>query len=409
MDRVGETVNGGNGTQGPGWLAPLGYLTQNRLSLAGVLIATSAVIFWLFLLPAGGSNPYLGLLTFGLLPALLLLGLLLIPFGLWRQRRSGAMARPSDPRRLLLFLGVTTLVNVLIGSQTGYRAVHYMDSVQFCGQTCHSVMQPEFKAYQVSTHSGVDCVKCHIAGGPQGFLRAKMNGLHQVWALASGSFHRPIPVPVANLPGADETCETCHARRSLDGEKLRVVTHYDDNESNTPKQTVLMMKIGAIHRAHLGSKRLELKSVSCLDCHNRPAHTFELPEDAVDRAVTKGVLPRAMKFVRKNAVAALREGKTAAAVNSLFLAKHPGSEREAAAVTAIFERNVFPEMNITWGTYPSQLGHNDSTGCFRCHDGKKQTQDCNTCHTLVAMDEGHPKVLEDLGLIEPLPVAAAKK
>jgi hypothetical protein len=378
-------------------LAWLTYLTQNRVSLAGVLIATSTAIFWLFLLPAGGSNPYLGLLTFGLLPALLFLGLLLIPFGLWRQRRSGAVARPSDPGRLVLFLAGVTAVNVLIGSQTGYRAVQYMDSVEFCGLACHSVMQPEYEAYRVAAHSSVDCVKCHVGGGPEGYLKAKLNGLHQLWAIGTGRFHRPIPVPVKNLPGADETCETCHARRALDGEKLRIVTHYDDNEANSPKQTILMLKIGTIHRAHLGSQRQELKSVSCLDCHNRPAHTFELPEDAVDRAIAKGTLPRAMKFVRKNAVAALREGKSADAVKTLFLAKHPGREREAAAVKAIFERNVFPGMNIAWGTYPNRLGHGDSTGCFRCHDGKKQTQDCNACHTLVAMEESEPKVLKDLG------------
>ena len=373
------------------------YLTQNKLSLAGVLIATSAAVFWLFLLPAGSSNPYLGLLTFGLLPALLLLGLLLIPLGLWVQRRSGAVARPSDPRRLAGFLVATTIVNAVIASQTGYRAVNYMDSVQFCGETCHSVMQPEFKAYQVSAHSGVECVKCHVAGGPQGYLRAKLNGLHQVYALATESYHRPIPVPVANLPGADETCGSCHARQALEGERLRVVTHHEDDKANSPKQTVLMMKIGVIHRAHLGSKKPELKSVSCLDCHNRPAHTFEVPEDAVDRAIVKGTLPRTLEFVRKNAVAALRTGKSGAAVRASFLGQYPGHDREAAAVAAIFERNVFPEMKIGWGTYPTRLGHADNNGCFRCHDGTKQTQDCNACHTLVAMEEAGPKVLKDLG------------
>lgn len=391
-----------------GWLVPLNYLTQNRISLAGVLVATSAAILWLFLLPAGGSNPYLGLLTFGLLPALLLLGLLLIPVGLWLQRRSGRVARPADPRQLLLFLGLTTLVNLLIGSQAGYQAVHYMDSVEFCGTACHSVMQPEFKAYQVASHSSVDCVKCHIGSGAEGYLKAKLNGMHQMWALATGSYHKPIPVPIRNLPGADETCESCHARQALDGEKLRVVRHYDDDEAATPKYSALMMKVGTIHRAHLRSKKPELKNVSCLDCHNRPAHTFETPERAVDAAITRGELPRGnLKFVRKLAVAALREAKTGDMARTLFLKSFPGSEREAGVVRAIHERNVFPQMAITWGTYTNQLGHEDSPGCYRCHDGKAQTQDCNACHGLIAMEENDPKVLKDLGVIEETAAAPA--
>jgi hypothetical protein len=74
-------------------------------------------------------------------------------------------------------------------------------------------------------------------------------------------------------------------------------------------------------------------------------------------------------------------------------------------VRRIFERNVFPEMKITWGTYPNHLGHTDAPGCFRCHDGnhkakegKELSQDCNTCHSLVAMEEPSPKILGDLGV-----------
>lgn len=395
-----------------GWLVPLNYLTQNRISLAGVLIATSAAILWLFLLPAGGSNPYLGLLTFGLLPALLLFGLFLIPVGLWLQRRSGRVARPADPRKLLLFLGLTTIVNLLISSQAGYQAVHYMDSVEFCGTACHSVMQPEFKAYQVASHSSVDCVKCHIGSGAEGYVKAKLNGMRQLWSLATGSYHKPIPVPIRNLPGADETCESCHARQALDGDKLRVIRHYGDDEAATPSYTALMMKVGAIHRAHLRSQKPELRNVSCLDCHNRPAHTFETPERAVDAAIARGELARGggrFKFLRKQAVAALREARTGEAAYGLFLRQFPGGEREAGIVRAIHERNVFPGMGITWGTYPNQLGHEDSTGCYRCHDGKAQTQDCNACHGLIAMEEADPKVLKDLGVTEDVPAAPPAK
>jgi hypothetical protein len=68
-------------------------------------------------------------------------------------------------------------------------------------------------------------------------------------------------------------------------------------------------------------------------------------------------------------------------------------------------RNVNPEMKISWGTYPNNLGHEDFLGCFRCHDGSHQskdgkviTQDCDACHAVLAQDEANPKVLTDLGL-----------
>ena len=79
----------------------------------------------------------------------------------------------------------------------------------------------------------------------------------------------------------------------------------------------------------------------------------------------------------------------------------------AKGVLAVYDRNIFPEMKVTWGVYPMNLGHDDSPGCFRCHDGSHSsksgdsiTQDCNACHNLLATDEKNPKVLTDLGIEE---------
>jgi hypothetical protein len=67
--------------------------------------------------------------------------------------------------------------------------------------------------------------------------------------------------------------------------------------------------------------------------------------------------------------------------------------------------NVFPQMNVNWGTYPNNIGHDRFPGCFRCHDGQHVTktgdsisQDCATCHELVAVEEENPKILKDIGL-----------
>ena len=80
-------------------------------------------------------------------------------------------------------------------------------------------------------------------------------------------------------------------------------------------------------------------------------------------------------------------------------------ESSGAAVQAIYLRNIFPDMKVTWGTHPNHIGHEDFLGCFRCHDenhksrdGRTITQDCSACHTLLAQDETNPKVLAELGL-----------
>ncbi len=337
---------------------------------------------------------------------LLLLGLLLIPVGLWRQRRSGRSSAPLDPRQLLGFLALTTVVNLVIASQTGYRAVEYMDTVGFCGQTCHTPMQSQFTAYFKSAHSQVACVKCHIGAGAEGMLKAKVNGLRQAIGFLTGSYHRPIPPPSQDeLPSVKETCESCHARSARQGEKLRVFQRYQDDGPSTPKYTVLMVRTGGIHGAHFNSKKAELGGGSCRVCHNRPAHSFESPEDAADQAITSAAIDRKLPFARKNAVAALRAASTGSDARRRFLASYTTSgrtaEASAAQVQTIFDRNVFPDMKITWGTYPNHLGHpGEKDGCFRCHDGAKATQDCKVCHSLVAMEEADPRVLKDLGVIE---------
>ena len=77
----------------------------------------------------------------------------------------------------------------------------------------------------------------------------------------------------------------------------------------------------------------------------------------------------------------------------------------AKRILYIYQGNVFPEMNITWGTYPNNLGHTDFPGCFRCHDGNHNakggasiTNDCSACHNLLTTDDPSPKLLSDLGM-----------
>jgi formate-dependent nitrite reductase cytochrome c552 subunit len=166
----------------------------------------------------------------------------------------------------------------------------------------------------------------------------------------------------------------------------------------------------------------ERRSMDCMDCHNRPSHTFELPERALDRAMAVGSISAELPFAKKKAVELLRaaypdqdtasrrirEGFTDYYRTShpqVFAKQRASVEASAEGVAGIYARNVFPAMKVGWGTYPNHLGHEDFLGCFRCHDdnhktrdGRAISQDCNACHSILAMDEPNPKVLADLGL-----------
>ena len=258
---------------GRGWLSPLVHLSNNWISLVGVVLVTTTTVLWLFLLPVTlqgeTENPYLGMLAFLTLPGPFFGGLILIPLGMWLQRRREAAA--ASTRRLSapqleesgaaqagLFVGSTTFANVVIGSQLTYSAVNYMDCVSFCGKTCHTVMQPEFTAYQSSPHSRVECVKCHIGPGAGWFVRSKLSGTRQLFAVTFHTYPRPIPTPVNNLRPARETCEACHWPQKYGDDRLRIITKFADDETNSLTKTVLLMKIGGgnhgigIHGTHLG-------------------------------------------------------------------------------------------------------------------------------------------------------------
>jgi hypothetical protein len=466
------------------WMYPFVYLSQNWISRVGVVLVTTAVVLWLFLLPTSMRGevqyPYIGILAFLILPGIFFAGLALIPLGIWLhirvERKAGRYPLTYNPltlqspeiRKLAWFVGVTTIANLAIGSQFTYRAVAYMDSVTFCGKTCHTVMQPEFAAYQNSPHSRVECVACHIGPGASWFVQSKLSGLGQVFAVILNTYPRPIPTPVHNLRPARETCEACHWPQKFVEDRLQIIDKYADDEHNTLTKTVLLMRISGggeqpgIHFAHLAPgvtitynpadesrqtisrveyhnsvtgrttvytaadakpaalKGLAVRQMDCMDCHNRPTHTFQMPERAVDTAIATGAISPALPFIKKIAVEALRkeyksqaeaDAGIAAAIEGNYKTTDPAVvARAARAVVAIYDRNIFPNMHITWGSYPNNLGHMDFPGCFRCHDGSHTSadgrtipNDCDTCHKTLAMDEANPKILTDLGLTAPRP------
>jgi nitrate/TMAO reductase-like tetraheme cytochrome c subunit len=349
-------------------------LGQNPISLAGAALTTASAVtlLWFWLLEISSPHPvhpYAGIVLFLILPVLFVAGLALIPAGiLWHRRRLARRGvvpseyprvdlRSPAVRNAVLLAGAVTIVNITLLGTATYKGVEYMESNQFCGLTCHNVMAPEYTAFLDSPHSRVGCVQCHIGPGAGWFVKSKLSGVRQVFAVALETYSRPIPSPVHDLRPARETCEQCHWPRKFVGDKFVVRTKYADDEKNTPSTTVLVLKVGGrtgtgsmgIHGRHLDDEerityvstdgrrelipkvtyrdddgalvdyvsedvkatpadlaRGETRKMDCLDCHNRPSHAFELPERAMDRALNEGRVSRDLPFVKKQAVELLR-------------------------------------------------------------------------------------------------------
>lgn len=431
---------------------------NNPISVLGTILTTiaglSIVILALIELAGGVRNPYVSGFAYLVLPPLFILGLLLIPFGMWRRRkrllRAGAAAGDldayprldfNDPhvRKVATVLIILTAVNVIIIGSASYLGIEKMETVEFCGETCHSVMHPEHLAYQNSAHSRVACVQCHIGPGASWFVRSKLDGLRQVWHTALNTYHRPIMTPLSTLRPARETCEACHWPAMHYGDKVRVFARHAEDEASTPGYSVMLIRTGGgtldagrhggIHWWHIYSDNrirylpgddrratmdwVELRSadgtittfqrdgaeipssetlarearvMDCIDCHNRPSHRYESPAFALDGLLERQEAFRTLPFFKKEAMAALSAGYAThqegiQSVREAITARYAGAgdaalvSRAAEAVAAIYTRSTFPEMKTDWQTHPNHIGHMEFPGCFRCHEGDMQAHD----------------------------------
>jgi len=342
---------------------------SHPLAFTGVVITTVAAVLFITLLLAALAgmltNPYAGLVVFVALPALFVMGLVLIPVGVRRQRQAvlrdpNAVAdwpvvdlRVAAVRRTTLLIIALSSVNVVIILLAGYGGLHWMESPSFCGQTCHTPMQPQFTAWRAGPHARVACVDCHIGEGAKGFVHAKMGGLRQLVELATNSYSRPIPSGAAMPPGAQAlTCGGCHQPGRPVGDRMRVIREYADDEANAETVTTLQMHVGgvssssagpAIHRHADPGVRIEYvatdesrktipyvkvtdasgkvreyrapdttdqmirdgsrHTMDCIDCHNTVGHPFaQTPERALDQAIAAQPAARGIPFARREGI-----------------------------------------------------------------------------------------------------------
>ena len=405
-------------------------MTRNPISIAGAWITTLSVCAFVtyLALDAFGllGSPYAGLFGFMVVPAFFILGLLLIPIGMWREgrrRRAGHAAwqwpaidlSQGRTRAIIVVVALLTIVNIAIVAVASAGAVHYTESNTFCGQVCHVPMEPEFVSHKLSPHSRTKCVECHVVPTASGFLTAKLNGTRQLYELMTNTYSRPIPSPRDRIPVPAATCERCHAPMEPDREIKRAFRERKDNEASTEITTTLMMYSGRSHwharpdvvveyvatdktlatipymKVTEAGKTTEyfaenvttapagqpMRRMDCLDCHNRPAHILSAtPAQVVDRAINRGEVSTSVPFVRSQMVEALTEEERpgtdasqaiADRLNKAFGTATPESRQAVLVAQRLYRENVFPNMKVTWGTYTNQLFHVNDTGCFRCH------------------------------------------
>lgn len=344
---------------------------KNWLSLTGALIALVSLFMIMFLFIAAtfvrSQAAYLGLVTYILLPSIMMVGLVLIPAGMYlASRRIGqGEATPAarwpkidleiaHHRHAFFIFIIGTAFFLLISAIGSYEAFHYTESVAFCGTLCHTVMEPEHVAHRHSPHAKVACVACHVGPGADWYVRSKLSGLYQVYAVIANVYPRPIPTPIKNLRPARAVCEQCHWPLQFYGHKHELRTHYLQDDNNTPWHIGLSLKTGPDQAAkglregihwHINPKvRIDflpadaarqqipwvrytdldtgkvkifrdknqprqqsispaaVRVMDCIDCHNRPSHRYRPPSQFIDAAMTAGTIPANLPQIKKLAV-----------------------------------------------------------------------------------------------------------
>jgi len=468
----------------------VGISTCHPLAKVGGYMVTfgtiSAISYTAVTVFGRAESAYGGILFLILVPLAFFGGLTLFPIGVYLAYKKHCIEDPSlsekslgeilqrlsgnqDVRGRIIAFILFSIANVALTLVIVMAGFEYMDSASFCGLLCHKVMEPEYALCRISPHARVACVDCHIGPGASWFVRSKLSGLRQVYAVTAGTYSRPIPTPVEHLRPSRETCEQCHWPDKFHGDKLKIITHYDSDRNNTKRYTALLLKIGGpdalgarasgIHwhvsqgnrvifmsekgeRRDIPWMRLERgseppveyrftgrkisnkeiastpkRTMECVDCHNRPTHVYRTADEELDDMFNLRPELQSVPYLKKASgeVLARRfddaaiQGKAVRGAVLDWYRGHPEEnpnpallEQAAEQVQNIYARNIWPRMNIAWGTYPNHIGHATGIpGCLRCHgnnhinaEGKAVRADCRLCHTILALKEEKPPLFD---------------
>lgn len=349
---------------------PIFYNLRTLIGATIASISFGLVVFLTVLdLFAGEQKPYIGILTFIILPIFILIGIVFVFYGIWREHEREKQGLPyklklprfdlNDPRQRNAFFWISLggLMLLIFSAFGSFKAYEYTDSDKFCGTTCHSVMNSEYTAYEFSPHARVGCVKCHIGPGAGWFVRAKLSGAYQVYATLFNKYPKPIPTPIENLRPAQETCEQCHWPKHFYSEKMLKNTYFLSDEKNTRWMLDILVKIGGgnieagptsgIHwhmnianeltYVAIDSQRqnipwirskkpdgktviyrstdnsltdvqiltMKTRRMDCIDCHNRPTHIYHPPARSVNHVMSLGWIDPSLPNVKSVSIKAL--------------------------------------------------------------------------------------------------------
>jgi hypothetical protein len=443
------------------WEAPLGVF---GIILTTISICLMVMGFFIDLFDII-NNPFVGVLTYMILPFCMIAGLLIIPLAVYLRNRklkdspiteeTPLNLKDHKDRRFVTVFVMLTIINVAVLIIAGYEGYRFTDSNYFCALLCHKVMEPEYSSYQRSPHSRISCVECHIGRGAEWFVQTKLSGIPMVFSTLSNNYNKPIPTPVTDLRPAQGTCEKCHWPDKFHGKVVRKFYYFTNEKQENPTVKEVALHIGGrnpntgqfegihwhvskdVRIRYLAADRkltriasvkvnrpdgskeefkmgglvreegyeIQWRVMDCLDCHNRPTHVFQMPKDIVDFGLLSRKLPPELQGIRDDSLIVLqrkynrKEEAKRRIPDHLFALRGLRGEvqkdekkiKEAANyLVEAYSNNIWPEMNIWWGTYKGHLGHQfeeEGYGCFRCHDdkhlsnnGQSISKECDLCH-----------------------------
>jgi len=394
------------------------------------------------------ENPYAAIVTFLVFPSGAIFGLVLIPVSGYFRRKKWFkdninmgnvvidFGKKSHRRTVVLILTLS-VVNLTVFSLVAYEAYHFTESDFFCGAICHTVMDPEYTAYQRSAHAKVGCVSCHIGSGAEWYVKAKLSGLRQVKAVLDGSYHTPIPAPVEHLRPAQDTCEACHWPEKFHGKKVKQFVSYTNDDQENPDIQEVALHIGGrnpltdsfegIHwhvsnnvkveyesldekRTSIGrikvtkpsgvteeysldggsseKSRVKWRTMDCIDCHNRPTHVYDRLEPKIDFGLQSKKIDPTIPGIRQDSITVLqKEYATRAQAREQIVADLLSlqAERHGPDFVATNEQTLISSGAYLLDAYMDNVWPKMkvSWGTYKEHIGHQNADDgfgCFRCH-----------------------------
>jgi hypothetical protein len=446
--------------------------TKNWLTIIGAIIAiiNFLLIIVLFVISTifNSSSSNIGLFIYIILPGFLILGLLMIPVGMIvERRRLKKMLEPGKGplpyldlndtrhRNAFVIFTVATIIILFLSTLGSFKAYHITESVEFCGTLCHSVMEPEHTAYLGSPHANVTCVECHVGAGASWYIKSKLSGMRQVYAVMTKTYPTPIETPLHDLRPARETCEKCHWPQKFYARTMQTKKYFLADSLNSEWDVMLQMKTGpeyvglglreGIHWHINPSVKIEYvsendkreviswvkytnsttgevivyrngesepsdsllkatlpRSMDCIDCHNRPSHNYNSPNVYFDKAMLTGSVSKLIPFIKKVSMGILYHQYTNRDT-ALLTIRDSITSYYKSNYSSFFEKNTdiisssieSIQKGFSQNTFPSMKV---TYAAYPEHIGHMETNGCFRCHNDSFRSENGRVISKDCNL-----------